>query len=66
VTIPIAPSRQSWVDAALGSLPTVLVDHAHCERKAAHTALRLMARHNDRPSLQAQLSRLAREELIHF
>ena len=25
-----------------------------------------MARHNDRPSLQAQLSRLAREELIHF
>jgi tRNA-(ms[2]io[6]A)-hydroxylase len=64
--IAVAPSRQSWVDAALASLPTVLVDHAHCERKAAQTALKLMARNNERPELQAQLSRLAREELVHF
>jgi tRNA-(ms[2]io[6]A)-hydroxylase len=54
------------LDAALGALPVVLVDHAHCERKAAQTALKLMGRHNDRPSLQQALSRLAREELVHF
>ena len=66
MTIAVVPSRQGWVDAALASLPAVLVDHAHCERKAAQTALKLMARHNDRPELQAALSRLAREELVHF
>lgn len=64
--IPIVPSRQSWVDGALAALPQILVDHAHCERKAAQTALKLMGRNSDRPRLQAQLSRLAREELVHF
>ncbi len=64
--IAIAPSRPGWVEAALDALPVVLVDHAHCERKAAQTALKLMARHNDQVALQAQLSRLAREELVHF
>ena len=64
--IPIRPSRETWVDGALAALPVVLVDHAHCERKAAQTALKLMARYTDRGALQAQLSRLAREELVHF
>ncbi len=64
--IPIRPSRQAWVDGALAALPTVLLDHAHCERKAAQTALKLMARYTDRANLQTQLSRLAREELVHF
>ncbi len=44
----------------------MLVDHAHCERKAAQTALRFMARFGDQPHLLSQLSRLAREELIHY
>jgi tRNA-(ms[2]io[6]A)-hydroxylase len=64
--IAIAPSRPGWVEAALAALPVLLVDHAHCERKAAQTALKLMARHNDRVALQSALSRLAREELVHF
>lgn len=64
--IPLRPSRDSWVVGALAALPTVLLDHAHCERKAAQTALKLMARYSDRPRLQTQLSRLAREELVHF
>lgn len=66
MTIPIRPSRESWVEGALGALPAVLVDHAHCERKAAQTALRFMAAFGDTPRLQPELSRLAREELVHF
>ena len=66
MTVPLRPSREAWVTAALAALPQVLVDHAHCERKAAQTALKLMARHVDRPGVQASLSRLAREELVHF
>jgi tRNA 2-(methylsulfanyl)-N6-isopentenyladenosine37 hydroxylase len=64
--IPIRATRDTWVVGALAALPQVLVDHAHCERKAAQTALKLMARYTDRPSVQTQLSRLAREELVHF
>ena len=64
--IAIRPTRAAWIDRAVADLPTILLDHAHCERKPAHTALKLMARYSDRPRLQMQLSRLAREELVHF
>jgi tRNA-(ms[2]io[6]A)-hydroxylase len=30
------------VDAALADLPTLLVDHANCEKKAASTAMALI------------------------
>jgi tRNA-(ms[2]io[6]A)-hydroxylase len=45
----------------------VLIDHAHCERKAAGVALQLMFRYPSRcrPGAGA-LSPLAREELEHF
>lgn len=47
-------------------LPTLLVDHAHCEKKAASTAINLIFRYQDRTSLMTPLSELAREELEHF
>ena len=62
----IAPSSAAWVAAAVADLPTLLVDHAHCERKAAQTALRFMQQHTDWPRLVLAMSRLAREELVHF
>jgi tRNA-(ms[2]io[6]A)-hydroxylase len=61
-----APTPAAWVDAAVDGLPDLLVDHANCEKKAAATALSLMTRYGDRPTLTAQMSRLAREELRHF
>ena len=33
---------RAWVEAALADLPTLLVDHANCEKKAASTALALI------------------------
>lgn len=61
-----AATPRAWVDAALEDLPTLLVDHANCEKKAASTALALIfAYPEDRP-LAVALSRLAREELKHF
>jgi tRNA-(ms[2]io[6]A)-hydroxylase len=44
----------------------VLIDHAHCERKAAGVALQLMFRYPSDEALGAALSPLAREELEHF
>lgn len=62
----IVPSTARWVDAALSDLSTLLVDHAHCERKAAQTALQFVQQRPTDPALCAALSRLAREELVHF
>ena len=58
----------AWVAAALqpDQEPTLLIDHANCEKKAAATALALMHRYTDNPVLLNKMSRLAREELRHF
>lgn len=61
-----AATPRAWVDAAVENLPTLLLDHANCEKKAASTALALIfAYPEDRP-LNIALSRLAREELKHY
>lgn len=57
---------QAWVDAALQNQVILLIDHAHCEKKAASTALSLIYRYVDKPDLLQKMSRLAREELRHF
>jgi tRNA-(ms[2]io[6]A)-hydroxylase len=61
-----APTRPSWVEEAIADPETLLLDHAHCEKKAAGTALNLMFRYADQTYLQRPLSELAREELEHF
>jgi len=47
-------------------LPTILLDHAHCEKKAASTAINLLFRYQPIAELMRPLSELAREELGHF
>ncbi|MFP8965184.1 tRNA-(ms[2]io[6]A)-hydroxylase [Pokkaliibacter sp. CJK22405] len=56
----------AWVQAALKHQDVMLVDHAHCEQKAAATAMALIYRYPDRAELLTKMARLAREELIHF
>jgi tRNA-(ms[2]io[6]A)-hydroxylase len=55
-----------WVEAALANLDAVLVDHAHCEMKAASNALSLAVRASEHPKVVAELVSLAEEELSHF
>lgn len=56
----------AWVDSVVPVFGEVLVDHAHCEKKAASTALSLLFRYPDHEELLTPLSELAREELRHF
>lgn len=60
------PTDPAWVLAAMADLDRVLIDHAHCEMKAASTALSLVARHPGDFALVRALTDLAREELDHF
>ena len=61
-----AATPSAWVEAAVNDLPTLLVDHANCEKKAASTAMALIFAYPEDRSLAVALSRLAREELKHF
>lgn len=60
------PSNAAWLAQALAHPDLVLLDHAHCERKAAGVALQLMFRYPGDGQMAAVLSPLAREELEHF
>jgi tRNA-(ms[2]io[6]A)-hydroxylase len=55
-----------WIERAVRSLDEVLLDHAHCEKKAAGGALRLLFSYPNQDFLQMQLAELAQEELSHF
>ena len=55
-----------WVENALRERDAILLDHAHCEKKAAGAAVNLLFRYPQHAFLQAPLAELAREELEHF
>lgn len=59
-------TESDWLARAIAHTDEVLIDHAHCERKAATQALSLLARFPDRPELVGPMLTLAREELEHF
>jgi len=60
------PTTTAWVDQALANLDTILLDHSHCERKAAGVALNLMFRYPSNTKLVRSLTTIAQEELEHF
>jgi tRNA 2-(methylsulfanyl)-N6-isopentenyladenosine37 hydroxylase len=61
-----AATPRAWVTAAVADLPTLLIDHSNCEKKAASTAMALIFAYPEDRALSVALSRLAREELKHF
>jgi tRNA-(ms[2]io[6]A)-hydroxylase len=61
-----ADTDAAWAAEAVKDLDAVLVDHAHCEMKAATNALSLVVRHPDDLDVVRALTTIAREELEHF
>ena len=62
----INKTSEDWINLAISHPMEILLDHAHCERKAAGVAIQLMFRYVDEPGLSEVLSPLAREELEHY
>lgn len=60
------PSPERWLAQVEQNLNTVLIDHAHCEKKAAAAALNLIFSYVDKPELCHELSAIVREEMEHF
>lgn len=61
-----AKTPDTWLAVAQDRLPLLLNDHAHCEKKAASTALAFVYRYPERTTLVYRMPKLAREELRHF
>jgi tRNA 2-(methylsulfanyl)-N6-isopentenyladenosine37 hydroxylase len=61
-----AGTDEHWGEWALEHMDAILLDHAHCEKKAASTALSMIFRYPACPQLMMPMSALAREELEHF
>ena len=60
------PSPQRWLDQIAGHLDELLIDHAHCEKKAAGTAMNLLFAYVDNVDLCRSMSEIVQEELAHF
>ena len=59
-------SPQRWLRQVETSLPDILIDHAHCEKKAAGTALNLMFAYVENEQLCREMTVIVNEELEHF
>ncbi len=60
------PSKSRWLAQVDEHLDQVLIDHAHCEKKAAAVALNLMFAYPDHVELCRELSDIVIEETEHF
>ncbi len=60
------PSRPRWIENASVDLQKIMVDHAHCEKKAANNGMALINRYPDRERLVREMFDLIEEEMEHF
>jgi tRNA-(ms[2]io[6]A)-hydroxylase len=59
-------SSQRWLAQVDANLEEVLIDHAHCEMKAARAALNMLASYIEREELCQEMTVIVNEELEHF
>ena len=66
INLLVTATSEDWIEQAINNLEIILLDHSHCERKAAGVALNLMFRYPSYASLVRKLTAIAQEELEHF
>ena len=59
-------SSERWLTQVQENLNDVLVDHAHCEQKAASTAMNLMFEYVEHREICEAMTEIVSEELEHF
>ena len=55
-----------WIVNAISHQDVMLLDHANCEKKAASMALSFLFKYSHHTDLCIRMSKIAREELVHF
>jgi tRNA-(ms[2]io[6]A)-hydroxylase len=59
-------SAARWFAQVDTSLDEILIDHAHCEKKAAGVAMNLLFSYVDNVALARAMTEIVNEELAHF
>lgn len=59
-------STEGWFQRIEHHLDEVLIDHAHCEHKAAATAMSLLGSYIEHRELCEEMNRIIEEEMEHF
>jgi len=59
-------TTRRWLRQVDEHLDEVLIDHAHCEKKAAGTAMNLLFAYVEREELCREMTQIVGEELEHF
>ena len=60
------PTDPRWVNIAEKNIDEILIDHAHCEQKAASTAISLIVGFPEYTDLVTEMIALVKEEMSHF
>src|SRR2546423_13487513 len=60
------PSPERWLRQVSANLDELLIDHAHCEKKAAGTAMNLLFAYVENAELCRAMTEIVQEELSHF
>ena len=55
-----------WVDIAAAHIDLLLIDHAHCEKKAAYNALTMIQNYPDYEDIVKEMIIVLKEEWDHF
>lgn len=61
-----ASTPPRWLPQVSANLEELLIDHAHCEKKAAGVAMNLLFAYVDQVELVRAMSGIVQEELSHF
>jgi tRNA-(ms[2]io[6]A)-hydroxylase len=61
-----APTPTRWLDQVQSRVDLLLIDHAHCEKKAAGVAMNLLFAYVEHAELTQAMSEIVAEELDHF
>jgi len=61
-----APSPDRWFAQVENHLDVLLIDHAHCEKKAAGVAMNLLFSYVEYSELTRAMTEIVQEELDHF
>ena len=59
-------TKTDWIIVALQNINEVIIDHAHCEKKAAATGLSLIFNYPDKVEISLTMSDLVEEEIGHY
>lgn len=60
------PTDPRWANIAEKNIDEILIDHAHCEQKAASTAISLIVGFPEYTELVTEMIALVKEEMSHF